>query len=560
MWEERVTWDEPVPEFVHHMWLQWRSESPLLMGKLIPRCYYPKDVHVAFKQLQQAYSGVVYLRMVDTTGIVHTSLVMAKTIKRISIPRLELCGAQLLAHLLHHCQKVLEFPTEDVFAWMDSTIVLNWIVGNPRRLKTYVGNRVSYIVDLVPPNRWYHVEGSQNPADCASRGLLPSELLTHDLWWNGPSWLKLGIQSWPIPDSLPPNEPSVEAEEMCSHLAIVSDPVIPIDRFSSFTRLTRVTAWMKRFLYNCRASKRGLSRKVEPLSVEELNQAMMYWIRVIQKDHFSDEYKALCKKVQLPTSSVLLSLRPFLDDMGLLRVGGRQQNSKLIYDSQHPLILHGNHPISKLIIRSEHLRLLHAGPLLVAASLNRRFHIIGGRRVIRSIARSCVTCRRKSLRPEPPMMGQLPSERVTPDTVFDRVGVDYAGPILIKRGYTRMPVVLKTYICVFVSLTVKAVHLELVSDLTAEAFIACLRRFIACRSKRYGATMDRTSWVPHDRSRSYLIFCREILPMKTSPTFARITASFGISSQREHLTLEDFGRPLLRASRSIYTVLWATST
>ena len=146
-----------------------------------------------------------------------------------------------------------------VFAWTDSMIVLNWIVGNPCRFKTYVGNRISCIVDLIPPNRWHHIEGSQNPADCASRGLLPSELLTHDLWWNGPSWLKLGIQGWPIPGSLPPNEPSVEAEEICSHLAVVPDTVIPIDQFSSFTRLTRVTAWMKRFLYNCQASKKGLS-------------------------------------------------------------------------------------------------------------------------------------------------------------------------------------------------------------------------------------------------------------------------------------------------------------
>ncbi len=120
-----------------------------------------KDVHIAFKQFhgfshasEQANSGVVYFCMVDTTGRVHTSLVMAKTkvapIKRISIPRLELCGAQLLAHLLHHCQRVLEFPTEDMFAWTDSTIVLNWIVGNLHRFKTYVGNRISCIVDLTP--------------------------------------------------------------------------------------------------------------------------------------------------------------------------------------------------------------------------------------------------------------------------------------------------------------------------------------------------------------------------------------------------------------------------
>ena len=80
-------------------------------------------------------------------------------------------------------------------------------------------------------------------------------------------------------------------------------------------------------------------------------------------------------------------------------------------------------------------------------------------------------------------MGQLPKERVTPDSVFDRVGLDYAGPIYIKHGYVRKPVVIKAYIGVFVSLSVKAVHIELVSDLTSESFIACLRRFIARRGK-----------------------------------------------------------------------------
>ena len=495
LWEEGLGWDDPVPPTLEQAWLEWRQELCLLVDKHIPRCYYPKTVKIAYRQLhgfsdasEGAYAGAVYFRFVDTTGCVHTSLVMAKTkvapIKRLSIPRLELCGALLLAQLLHHCQAIFDLPTEDVFAWTDSTIVLNWMVGNPRRFKTFVGNRVSLISDLVAPSRWSHVEGSNNPADCASRGLLPSELLSHGLWWNGPSWLQMGIHCWPKTATLMPNDPSDEVNEICSHAAVVrTEPVFPLDRFSNFTRLKRVTAWMLRFVSNCQARQKKLVRMSGPLTVRELNKAVTYLVSLSQFAHFAAEIVAVKSPASLPKSSTLLSLNPFLDEVGLLRVGGRQQNSKLTYDRQHPIILHGKHPVSKLLVHTEHLRLLHAGPLLVAASLGRHFYIVGGRKTVRSITRSCIICRRKSLRPQPPLMGQLPAERVTPDMVFDRVGVDYAGPIYVKYGSVRKPTLVKAYVCVFVSLSVKAVHLELVSDLTTEAFVACLRRFIARRGK-----------------------------------------------------------------------------
>ena len=79
------------------------------------------------------------------------------------------------------------------------------------------------------------------------------------------------------------------------------------------------------------------------------------------------------------------------------------------------------------------------------------------------------------------MLGQLPIERVTPDPVFNKVGFNHAGSVLIKYGYIWKPTIVKAYVCIFVSLTMKAIHLELVSDLTSDAFIACLRRFIARR-------------------------------------------------------------------------------
>ena len=98
---------------------------------------------------------------------------------------LELCGAVIVSRLLSHCRKVLDVPLTAIFAWTDSTIVLSWLRGNPRRFKPFVGNRFAEVMELVPPDRWQHVPGVSNPADCASRGLYPSELIQHDLHMYG---------------------------------------------------------------------------------------------------------------------------------------------------------------------------------------------------------------------------------------------------------------------------------------------------------------------------------------------------------------------------------------
>ena len=197
---------------------------------------------------ERAYSAVLYLRMECTDGRIQVSLVSSKTkvapIKKLTIPRLELCGAQLLARLIHYTRLVLDVPLSHVHLWTNSTIVLSWLVGNPRRFKTCVGNRAADILELTGPGRWRHVNGPENPADCASRGLFPAELVDHGLWWKGPDWLQLPMSQWP---NQPHNQYLTvpEEEKQVSLHTLTGDEVpslIPLDRHSSYSHLKRVLA------------------------------------------------------------------------------------------------------------------------------------------------------------------------------------------------------------------------------------------------------------------------------------------------------------------------------
>ena len=129
---------------------------------------------------------------------------------------------------------------------------------------------------------------------------------------------------------------------------------------------------------------------------------------------------------------------------------------------------------------SEHKRLLHGGPILVMSSLSCKFHIFSAQQTIRNIVRQCTICCHWSIRPNLPLLGQLPVQRLTPGPIFDNCRLDYAGPLHIKYGHVRKPTIVKALcLCICtLSITVKSVHLELVTDLTTDASLACLRRFV----------------------------------------------------------------------------------
>lgn len=132
----------------------------------------------------------MYLRSLYDNGDVAIDLVTSKgrvaPLQTLTIPRLELKGAVVLSHLLKQVALDLHVHPSNLYVWTDSMIVLGWLLHSPSKLAVFVGNRVAKITALVPEAKWRHVPGKDNPADCLSRGLRPTDMCKFSLWWNGP--------------------------------------------------------------------------------------------------------------------------------------------------------------------------------------------------------------------------------------------------------------------------------------------------------------------------------------------------------------------------------------
>ena len=220
----------------------------------------------------------------------------------------------------------------------------------------------------------------------------------------------------------------------------------------------------------------------EDLSVAELHASKNHPFHLAQERHFYNDWLSLSQGKCLKSTSKLLSLNPILGEDGLLCVGGRLTNSSLSYSQKHPPILPSKDVLTKLLLSSLHISLCHCGISLLLAHVGSIAHIIGVRRLARAVCWSCVTCRKATARKEEQQMGQLPSSRVIPSPAFSKTGIDYAGPFTLKKGYTRKQVLIKAYMCIFVCFCTKAVHLEVVSDLSTEFYCSFKTIYIPSRS------------------------------------------------------------------------------
>lgn len=486
LWMYKLSWDESVPLEIDTKWRNFRNKLVELNTLRIPRriCC-DKSIHTEIHGFcdasLEAYGACVYIRSVNKQGDIQVRLLTAKSkvapLKTITIPKLELCGALVLAQLIKKVKCSMTLRVDEYFLWCDSTVCLSWIKTQPNILQTFVSNRVSQIQGFTEPSDWNFIRTNENPADLLSRGVMPNLLRESNFWWEGPNWLSKSSEVWPVCEfqietKLP------ECKKQATVLKIEEVQCFPISSFSSLTRLKRITAYCLRFLYNLK----NKVRRGGPLKAKDLENSMHVLIKISQKECFENEIEGLKRERNLHTKSNLLHLNPFLDSAGILRVGGRLESSQFPYEKKHPVLLSGTHHLTKLIFRAEHLRLLHAGPQMLLSSIREIYWPLKGRVLARNTVFKCIRCFRSKPKQVTPIMGMLPKERVTCAAPFKITGVDYAGPFNIKDRKGRGSKTSKCYIALFVCFVTKCVHLELVSDLTTEAFLAAFRRFISRRS------------------------------------------------------------------------------
>ena len=482
----KIDWDEVLTGEIKRKWDRWvqdLSETGEIQinrcvyemgGKRVTECY----LHGFGDASKKAYFSVVYLTYRTDDGKAHARLVASKTrvspLKELTIPRLELISARILAQLMSTIRNALlsQLDLDGVKYWLDSKTALTW-VQNKGEWKQFVRHRVNEILKLSRKEDWLYWPTEQNPADIGSRGVTASQLKQNQLWWHGPQWLTGRQQDWPkMLETLRTPESSEEEKTSQVTMMVESkqstgiDAVVNVDDFSTLQRLVTVTAWVMRFIDNVRARKEQRAKRTGKLQVNELRTAEMEWFRSTQDNLKKQEnFKQLVSELGVK------------EDEGILRCVGRLVNSDLEFDARRPMLLPRQHRLTRLVIEECHQRVHHSGVRATLAQLRSKYWVPRGRQVVKKILGECVVCKKLVGKPyNSPPTAALPDFRVKEAPPFSRVGVDFAGPFNVKGRSWQMD---KAYVALFSCCVTRAVHLELVEDLSAAAFRRCLRRFVA---------------------------------------------------------------------------------
>ncbi|XP_065361992.1 uncharacterized protein LOC135955567 [Calliphora vicina] len=522
IWQDNTAWDECLNPLTLIKWQKFLQFYDNINRIRIPRWinFSPSakiEFHGFSDASEKAYSACLYARVTPIDGPNSVTLLFAKTrvapIKVISLPKLELCGAVLLANMTHNLLTQLNLPLHQTYFWTDSSIVLAWLSKQPNSWNTFVANRVSTIIQTVGVENWNHVASHDNPADVASRGCTADELKDDGLWWNGPSWLKESASQWPTTKKHFITQAEAKVSQsftttVNTHPSLDTNTENPdiLSRFSKLSNALRVMTYVYRFCDRASCTRNNTIRNdrvildrnnpqlvkerlrlltTHPsieLDASEIKSTRDRLIILCQTEYFKNEYHCLKRRNPIPNKSNLLTLTPFLDSANIMRANGRLANSNsLSYSERHPVLLPYGSSFVKLLTQHVHLITLHGGNQLMLRIIRSGYWVPKLKNLVSVVVNKCSPCTRYKNRQTTQFMAALPPERTQIDKPFTNVGVDFAGPFDIKAYNGRACRITKGYVCVFVCFATKAIHLEPTSELSTQAFMAAFARFFSRR-------------------------------------------------------------------------------
>jgi hypothetical protein len=508
-------WDEPLSEAQMERWNLWKSSLESLQRFEIPRMYIPTSMtqssdiqfHVFCDSSEKAIASVAYVKISDGQTS-HVGFVMGKAKlapqSGHTIPRLELCGAVLATELWQLISKHLDVNQKNVSFYTDSKVVLGYISNETRRFYTYVSNRVERIRRVSEPSQWHFVPTDRNPADVATRCALEDLDKNEKVWLQGPANFLENKGSPATPEVA---FPMVAPDEDCEVRPLVcktdvKDAHPPLSsRFEKFSSWNALVSSLTLLRHLCQSFHsptdccKGWHQCSRHRDTDTLKATETFIIKTVQGEAFATEIQCLRKGSTLPKTSPIISLSPVLDKEGLLRVGGRLDQAKDTVGllSAHPVILPRKHHLSNLLVRHYHEKVKHQGRHFTEGALRSDgFWIVGAKRLVTSVIHRCFQCRRLRGKPAHQHMASLPADRVTPSAPFSHVGVDVFGPWSVVARKTRGGLAnAKRWAVIFTCMATRAIHIEVIEDMSSSSFINALRRFIAIRGPVTELRSDR---------------------------------------------------------------------
>lgn len=481
-----TSWDDQLPDNLLPAWEKWKSDCSNLSQIKIPRCFHPPDMkqveryelHHFSDGSTKGYGQCSYLRVIGKDKV-HCCLIASKArvapSKLTTIPRLELVAAYVSALMSYTLKEEIKLPIDEEYFWTDSQVVLAYINNDARRFQVFVANRITKIHQLSEPSQWHYVPTSENPADHASRGMSVSGLLNSN-WFTGPDFL--WNKSWKVEieeeRKLSVGDPELRKVTTLKTTASVSNEFNIVDRLTVFSRWSTAVGAVARLKRAATVSRNSQS----PASCSERKDSEMFIIKSLQRKSFPGEIHELCSTQSIKGTSPLYKLDPYLDEHGIIRVGGRLKKGDMPEEVKHPIILPKESHVTKLLISHLHEQIKHQGRGITLNEIRSNgYWIIGGSKAVQSVIHKCIICRKLRRPVEEQRMADLPEERINPTPPFTYCGMDCFGPFIIKKVRKEV----KRYGLIITCLCCRGIHIEVLEDMSTDSFINALRCFIAIR-------------------------------------------------------------------------------